>query len=338
MDLIGLLRKTFDLLKSNLILFLPPLVTSYLVPTILGVVAIMVFVPVLVAAANYPNFVSSLMSGAIVGGTIMVVVAITLWVGILAGQANMNKKVVLTGKASFDDFREGVRKYFARILGGHIVLFLIYLLLILTGLGLGFLMVWKTIPDLVQRFLGVTTIQEMVQRFSGGKWNLSAVPLTVWLEVLKLLARFSGVVLGLATIGFLIYLFTLFWIQACVIEEVGLLKAIRMSCGFVARNFYTAIGYLGLYIIANGFTSRIFPGGGGGGGWGGVLKLPFISLTGGGGFGFGIPAPLEAVFTILITTFFTLLLYVVYADRTGKIIAGKPPSVPPSVFRSIKRE
>lgn len=176
-------------------------------------------------------------------------VAITLWIGILAGQANLNKKVVLTGKTSFDDFREGVRKYFARILGGHIVLFLIYLLLILIGVGLGFLLVLTTIQDIAQRVLEV-------------KWDLTAVPLTFWLEALKPMARFSGVALGLVTIGFLVYLFTLLWIQACVIEEVGVLKAIRMSCGFVAKNFYTAIGYLGLYIIANGFTSRIFPGGG----------------------------------------------------------------------------
>jgi hypothetical protein len=142
----------------------------------------------------------------------------------------------------------------------------------------------------------------------------------------------------LVAVGFLVYLFTLTWIQACVIEEVGVLKAIRMSCGFVARNFYAVLGYLGLYIIANGFTAQIFPGGGGGGGWGGVLNLPFISLTGGGGFGFGLPAPLAAVFNLLISTFFTLYLYVIYADRSGKFVTCRPANVIPPVFRGMKKE
>lgn len=322
LDLWDLLRETYDLLKSNLILFLPPLVTAYLLPIIIGVFAILVFVPILVAATNYPNFVSSLMIGAIVGGTVMVVIAITLWIGILAGQANMNKKVVLTGKTNFADFREGFGKYFARILGGHIVLFVIYLLLtvylllIFTGVGLGFPM--EPAP-----------FQDIIRRFSEVNWNLVAVPLPLWLDVLKLMARFSVVILGLVIISFLVYLFTLTWIQACVIEEVGALKAIRMSCGFVARNFYSAIGYLGLYVIAASFAGRIFPG---------ILLLPFSSLTSGGGYGLGIPGIFDAALSLIITTFFTLLLYVFYADRAGKRITAKPPSPPPVVFRAFKKE
>lgn len=324
MDLSDLIKETFNLLKSNLILFLPPLVIAYLVPVILGVVAILVFVPIVVAAANYPNFLSALMSGAIVGGIIMVVVAITLWIGILAGQANMNKKVVLTGKTSFVDFSEGFRKYFARILVGHIVVFIIYLALmvylLLIFMGVGFVL--PAVPP---------TIQDLTRTLSEVGWNLMAVPTSLWLDTLRLIARFSVVVLSLAIVSFLVYMFTLPWIQACVIDDVGILKAIRTSVGFVARNFYTMLGYIGLYIIALSFAGRLFP-------WAGIPALPFTSLTGGLGLGFGILGSIGAVVTLLIMTFFTLLLYVVYADRTGKLVTAKPTSVPPAAFRTIRRE
>ena len=66
-----------------------------------------------------------------------------------------------------------------------------------------------------------------------------------------------------------------------------------------------------LYIIATGFTGAIFPGGGGGGGGG--------AGTAGYGFSMVIPAPLEAVFQLLITTFFMLYMFVVYADKKTEL-------------------
>ncbi len=129
--------------------------------------------------------------------------------------------------------------------------------------------------------------------------------------IFKLFANFSGVVLIITTIASLIFIFTLFWIPAAVVDELGVFKAIGRSINFVKENFYTTIGYLGLYIIAQLFTSRIFPGGGGGGGGGGP--------QGGYGFGLVIEPGLEAIFNLLITTFFVLLLFAIYADRTGKL-------------------
>jgi hypothetical protein len=78
----------------------------------------------------------------------------------------------------------------------------------------------------------------------------------------------------------------------------------------VKNNFKTTLGIAALYIIATGFTGAIFPGGGGGGGGG--------APSGGYGFGFGIPAPLEAIFRLLIATFFMLYMFVVYADKKVK--------------------
>jgi hypothetical protein len=75
----------------------------------------------------------------------------------------------------------------------------------------------------------------------------------------------------------------------------------------VKSNFKTTLGIAALYIIATGFTGAIFPGGGGGGGGGG---------TGGYGFSMVIHAPLDAIFRLLITTFFMLYLFTAYADKT----------------------
>jgi hypothetical protein len=85
---------------------------------------------------------------------------------------------------------------------------------------------------------------------------------------------------------------------------------LKRSTAFVRKNFKTTLGLAALYIIATGFTGAIFPGGGGGGGGGGA----------GGGYGISlvIPAPLEAIFRLLITTFFMLYLFVVYAERSGR--------------------
>jgi uncharacterized membrane protein len=108
----------------------------------------------------------------------------------------------------------------------------------------------------------------------------------------------------------LVFLFTVFWVQSVAIDNVGALRAFGRSISFVKRNFKTTLGIAALYIIATGFTRAIFPGGGGGGGGGGA----------GGGYGFSlvIPAPLEAIFRLLITTFFMLYLFVVYAETTRK--------------------
>jgi len=128
--------------------------------------------------------------------------------------------------------------------------------------------------------------------------------------IFKIFANMSGIALILITVAALIFIFTLFWIPAAVIDDLGVIKALGRSISFVKENFYTTIGFIGLYIIAELFTGQILPGGGGGGGGEGF------------GFWFGMGPQLEAIFTLLITTFFFLLLFAIYADRTGKL---KPP-------------
>jgi uncharacterized membrane protein len=144
---------------------------------------------------------------------------------------------------------------------------------------------------------------------SGGLPTLpNSLPEISW--IIAAIGNTVGVWLAIVTLAGLVFLFTVFWVQSAVVDDVGSLRALGRSVSFVRNNFKTTLGIAALYIIATGFAGAIFPGGGGGGGGGGA----------GGGYGFSlvIPAPLEAIFGLLITTFFMFYMFVVYADKTGK--------------------
>lgn len=308
------MKRTYNILKSNLILFLPPLVLTYLAPVALGIAALYIFVPVLVIAGNSPSPILSLIGGGFIGVLIILVLALVLFVVIIAGMANLNKTALITGKTDFDEFKTGVKKYFSRILGGVILFIVIYLIIFFIGVGATIAMIFSAIKEI----LTPEMLEKLPKLFEGGSPDIfkdvfQGMPSILILikTIFKLFANITGMVLFLVTIAGLIFIFTLFWIPAAVIDELGVFKAIGKSISFVKENFYTTIGYFGLYIIAQLFTGRIFPGGGGGGGGGGP--------QGGYGFGLVIEPSLEAIFNILITAFFFLLLFVIYADRTGKL-------------------
>jgi hypothetical protein len=314
LDIFELMKKSYNTLKSNLILFLPPLVLNYLAPVALGIAALYIFIPVLVLAGNSPRPIISLMGGGFVGIIILLVLALALFAAIIAGMSNLNKAALLTGRSSFDEFKTGVKKYFARILGGVILFIIIYLVIFFIGVGVAIAMIFSAIKG----FLTPEVLEKLPRIFEGGSQEIfkdvfQGMPsgLILIKTIFKLFANFSGVALILITFAGLIFVFTLFWIPALVVDELGVFKAIGRSIGFVKDNFYTTIGYFGLYIIAQLFTGRIFPGGGGGGGGGGP--------QGGYGFGLVIEPSLEAIFNIHITTFFFLLLFAIYVDRTGKL-------------------
>jgi hypothetical protein len=317
LDIFDLMKKSYNVLKANLLLFLPPLVLTYLAPVALAIAALFILVPILVIAGNLPNPILPLIGGGFVGGVILLILALVIYAAIVAGMANLNKNALLTGRSSFDEFKTGVKKYFARILGGVILLAVIYLIIFFIGVGAAIAMIFSAIKGL----LTPEMLEKLPEIFDEGvpeifKEAFPAMPSGLMLvkTIFKLFANFSGVALILITVAALVFIFTIFWIPAAVIDELGVFKAIGRSISFVKENFYTTIGFIGLYIIAQLFTGEIFPGGGGGGGGGGP--------QGGYGFAFGIGPGLEAIFNILITTFFFLLLFAIYADRTGKL---RPP-------------
>ena len=297
------MKRSYEILKNNLLLFLPILVLTYLVPVALGIAALYIFVPVMVIAGNSPYPILSLIGGGFLGGIILAILALVILVAVIAGMANLNKTALLSGKTSFDDFKIGAKKYFTRILVGVIVFTIIYLLIFFVGVGTFIALILSAIKDL---FPSIFTEGGFPELFEQG---FPQIPdgLMLLKTIFKIFANFSGVALILITVSALIFIFTLFWIPATVVDDLGVFKAIGRSVSFVKENFYTTIGFIGLYIIAELFTGEIFPGGGGGGGGAGF------------GFGFAISPSLEAIFSLLIMTFFVLLSFAIYADRTGKL-------------------
>ena len=298
MDLIESFKRTVELLRSNLILFLPPLILAYLLPVALALASLYIFAPMLIAAANSPAPLLVLMPGSVVAIAIIVVLALLAYAYVLAGWTGMNKTTTLKGKTGFDDFWTGTKTYFDRILVGVVVLAVIYVLLVGVGVAATFVVILPLIMSLVPANI-----------LAG---NSPTIP-TGLPEISRIIATVGstfGVWLVIVTLAGLVFLFTLFWVQSAAIDDAGALRALGRSVSFVKNNFRTTLGLAALYIIATGFTAAIFPGGGGGGGGG----------AGQAGYGFSlvIPAPLEAVFRLLITTFFMLYMFVVYADKKAE--------------------
>lgn len=298
MDLIEAFKRTVDLLRSNLILFLPPLILAYLIPTALALAGLYIFAPILIAAANSPAPLSVLAPGSIVAVLIIIVLALIAYAYVLAGWALMNKNVTLAGRTVFNDFWSGTKTYFGRILGGIVILAVIYIVLVILGVVATF----AVFLPLIMRFVPTGITPGAFPAFPTGLPEIS--------QIIAAIGNTIGVWLLIGTLGGLVFLFTVFWVQSAALDDVGALRALGRSISFVRNNFKTTLGIAALYIIATGFTGAIFPGGGGGGGGG--------APSGGYGFGFGIPAPLEAIFRLLIATFFVLYMFVVYADKTGK--------------------
>lgn len=301
MDLVEAFKRTVELLRSNLILFLPPLILAYLIPAGLALAGLYIFAPILIAAANSPAPLSVVVPGSVVAIAVIIVLALVAYAYVLAGWAGMNKNTALTGRTVFNDFWAGTKAYFGRILGGIVVLAVIYIVLAILGVAGTF----AVILPLIARFLptGVTT----------GAFPTIPSGLPEVSRIVSAIGNTVGVWLVIATLAGLVFLFTAFWVQSVALDDVGALRALPRSVSFVKSNFKTTLGIAALYVIATAFTGQIFPGGGGGGGGGGA----------GGGYSFSlvIPAPLEAIFRLLITTFFMLYMFVVYADKTGKLVS-----------------
>jgi len=178
----------------------------------------------------------------------------------------------------------------------------VYLLLVIVGVAATFVV----ILPLVMRFQPTEVVRGGFPPIPSGMPEITTIIAAVGNTV--------GVWLGVITLAGLVFLFTVFWVQSAAIDDVGALHALGRSISFVKNNFKTTLGIAALYVIASGFTRAIFPGGGGGGGGGGVGGAYSFSLV--------IPAPLQAIFQLLITTFFMLYMFVIYTDRTRKSAQG----------------
>ena len=319
MDLFENFQKTYETLRANLLLFLPPLIFLYLVPVALAVATVYVAVPVAFGIATaylfMPLFAVTAravsVSIVLVGGTIsaimVVAVAVVVYSTVFAGWGYMSRAALTNGKTSFEDFKTGFRNHFGRVIVATGVTIAVPILLGLSALVSLILMGGGPKYPTVKQF--ALLLQGLIT--TGRISNYTPAQLFQMIPVLAKVAAGSAVaVLVFVTLAGIWLLLTLFWIPSIIVSQMGLAQAFANSVSFVRGNFYTVMGYVGLLIIAVRFVGTIFPGVNGGVAKGYVLFAP--------------PA-LAGVFQVLIEAFFVLLLYAIYIDRT----ITKPNSVRP---------
>ncbi|MEM4251202.1 MAG: hypothetical protein QW828_05165, partial [Candidatus Bathyarchaeia archaeon] len=87
MDLIAEFKRTVEVLRSNLILFLPALIIFYLIPAALLIAAVYVFTPILIIALKSPSPLWTFLQGLMPGLAIMLVLAVLAYLYVIAGAA-----------------------------------------------------------------------------------------------------------------------------------------------------------------------------------------------------------------------------------------------------------
>ena len=298
MDLFENFNKTYQTLRANLLLFLPPLVIMYLVPVALFITGAYVFIPIFAQTA-ITGSKGIILFGAVVSAIILLVVAFAIYASVFAGWGSMNKSALTSGRTNFEKFKDGFGKYFVRVLGATVMMvgvlavigFTAFLSVIAIGGKLGKLSSPTTsqVILLVRRALTTGALSSI----------LPINPQSLIASFTKFAVGVSATILFFVTLAGLWLLFTVFWIPAIIVSDMGLFQSLSNSFSFVRENFFTVIGFAGLWIIADRFVGTIFPGSTG-------LAKGYVIVT---------PSALGGVFQVLIQAFFVLLLYSIYIDR-----------------------
>jgi hypothetical protein len=311
MDLFGNFKKTYETLRFNLLLFLPPLILVYLVPVGLGIAAVYVAVPVAFGIATAYAFMPAFaltakavsVSVVLVGGTISAIIllllAIVVYSAVFAGWGYMGRAALVTGKTSFEDFKTGFRNHFVRVILATVITIAVPVFLGFSALA-SVILIGGQIRRPTLRQLSLVLMRLVT---TGKIGRFTPEQLFQGLPSLAKVAAASAIVaLFFATLAGVWLLFTLFWIPSIIVSQMSVAQGFSNSVAFVRKNFYTVIGYAGLVIIAVRFTATIFPG------------LTRVAR----GYALSTPSALGGVFQVLIQTFFVLLLYAIYIDRTPK--------------------
>ena len=309
MDLFANFKKTYETLRGNLLLFLPPLVLLYLVPVGLAVAAVYVAVPLAFGIATAYSFmpifavtakavsVSVVLAGGAISSGILLIVAVVVYSTVFAGWGYMSRAALTTGKTSFEDFRSGFRNHFGRVIVATVVIIGVPVLLALVALAsvvsMGRNASLPTMRQLAILLLRFVTVGR-IANFTPAQ-IFQSLP-----SFAKLAAGPALAALFFATLIGIWLLCTLFWIPSIIVSQMSIMEGFSNSVAFLRKNFYTVMGYIGLFIIAVRFTATIFPGVN-------ETAKSYVLLT---------PAALAGVFQVLIEAFFVLLLYAIYIDRT----------------------
>lgn len=297
MDLGSLISQSAARIKKNWILLIPPILNQVLIPlSLLALAAFTVFPFAMALGATGDEWAGI----RVIAGGILIFGAVGFLIEnfLTAGWAYMNKRVVTDGETRWADLWVGARKYFLPILGGRLLI------------G-----VMAVIPIAA----GVAAIVASIATLNIGSLTPSGelAPDTIAGLIAPLVMQLIGIVVIVGLIELALYIFLLPWMQALVMDDQGILRSLRSSFTFVKRNFATMVGYIvvstGTWIVTAWLASLLWP------------SLPYSELTRPAvylngarllGVLLGATNVIHSVVSAFLSAFFTLLLFIIYADRT----------------------
>jgi len=304
MDLSTLISQSSTRIKKNWILFIPPFLTQVVVPILLITVATLTLFPLAMAFSLSGDFWGVIQTVA-VGAAILAIVGLLIDTFMSAGWAYMNKRVVVDGQTTLDDLWVGAKKYFSRILGGRILVGVIVAVPILAGIAA----------------VAASIVALNVGQFPP-RGELAPEAIIGLLGPIAF--RVIGIFVIIGVIELILYIFLLPWMQALVMEDLGIWESVKASFLFVRRNFATTIAYIAIaavaWVAASWLMSFFWP------------SLSYSELTRPStymdpfrmlGLLLGAGSVIGSVVSALLSAFFTLLLFLIYADRTRGLL---PPA------------
>ena len=308
MDLGTLISQSAARIKKNWMLIVPPILIQVVVPLVIMTVMAFSLLP-LIAAFGLTGDTWGLIQTA-VGGMLLLLIGIFLFdTFVTAGWAYMNKRVVVDGRTELADLWVGAKKYFLRILGGRILVGVILAVPV------------AVVTSVLTLNIGQLTPPEEL------------TPTAIVSLLAPIIFGLLGIVLVVGLVELVLYVFLLPWMQALVMDDLGIVKSIKSSFAFVRNNLATMIGYIVISGVASMVTAWIasFV-------WPSFsyseLTRPDIYTNGGRLLGLMFRANniVYYVISALLSAFFTILLFVIYADRTrgpqGPSLMG--PTIPPA--------
>jgi len=296
MDLGTLISQSAARMRKNWILIVPPILILVVVPLAFMAVAAFSLLPLIVAYGLTGDTSGLIMTT--VAGTLLLLIGILLLNTFLtAGWAHMNKRVVVDGRTEIADLWIGAKKFFPRILGGRILVGVIAFIPMVVG-----------IVAAVASFLTLNAgrLTAPGELTPGAIFSLLAPIIFVLIGIL--------VVVGIVEI--ILGVFLLAWMQALVMDDVGIVNSIKLSFVFVRKNLATAIGYIVIYgvasMVAGWIASLVWPSFS-------LSELTDPSIYANGARLLGLLFRgyniVSYVISAVLSAFFTLLLFVIYADR-----------------------
>ncbi len=297
MDLGALISQSAARIRNNWILIVPPILTQVIVPLAALTLASFVLFPLLMAYGLTGDTWGLIRTT--VGGVLILAIGIFLVdTFVTAGWAYMNKRVVVDGRTQLADLWVGARRYFLRILGGRILVAAILAIPVVAG-----------IAAVAASVLGISIGQLVPPE--------GLAPSTVVSLLAPVVLGLLGIILAVGLIELVLYVFLLPWMQALVMDDLGIAKSIKLSLAFVRRNFPTMMGYVVIsgvaWVVASWVASFMWPG------------FSYSELTNPIVYANGtrlLEMMLRAnnivyyVISALLSAFFTLLMFLIYADRT----------------------